>query len=77
MASSSVWSWRRSWPPRDASSVWSRLQEFVLKQKSDLLRMQLQKLNPTTDETYDELFAELVSIDGDLRRLRQGIRSAV
>ena len=60
-----------------ALSVWSRLQEFVLKQKSDLLRMQLQKLNPTTDETYDELFAELVSIDGELRRLRQGIRSAV
>jgi len=60
-----------------ASSVWSRLQELVLKQKSDLLRMQLQKLNPTTDEAYDELFAELVSIDGDLRRLRQGIRSAV
>ena len=60
-----------------ALSVWSRLQEFVLKQKSDMLRMQLQKLNPTTDETYDELFAELVSIDGDLRRLRQGIRSAV
>jgi hypothetical protein len=60
-----------------ALSVWSRLQEFVLKRKSDTLRMQLQKLNPTTDEGYDELFAELVSIDGELRRLRQGIRSAV
>ena len=60
-----------------ALSVWSRLQEFVLKQKSDALRMQLQKLNPTTDDSYDGLFAELVSIDGELRRLRQGIRSAV
>ena len=60
-----------------ALSVWSRLQEFVLKRKSDALRMQLQKLNPTTDDGYDELFAELVSIDGELRRLRQGIRSAV
>lgn len=58
-------------------SVWSRLQEFVLKRKSDELRMQLQKLNPTTDAGYDELFAELVSIDGELRRLRQDIRSAV
>ena len=60
-----------------ALSVWSRLQEFVLKQQSDALRMQLQKLNPTTDESYDELFARLVAIDGELRRLRQGIRSAV
>ena len=58
-------------------SVWSRLQELVLKHQSDALRMQLQKLNPTTDEGYDELFAELVAIDGELRRLRQGIRSAV
>ena len=49
----------------------------MLKQQSDALRMQLQKLNPTTDESYDELFARLVAIDGELRRLRQGIRSAV
>jgi DNA primase len=58
-------------------SVWSRLQEFALKHQSDALRMQLQKLNPTTDDGYDELFARLVAIDGELRRLRQGIRSAV
>jgi DNA primase len=60
-----------------ARSVWSRLQEFVLKHRSDALRMQLQKLNPTTDEGYEELFAQLVAIDGELRRLRQGVRSAV
>ena len=60
-----------------AGSVWARLQEFVLKQKSDALRMQLQKLNPTTDEGYDALFTELVAVDGELRRLRQGIRSVV
>jgi DNA primase len=58
-------------------SVWSRLQEFVLKHQSDTLRMQLQKLNPTTDEGYDELFTQLVAIDGELRRLRQGIRSSL
>ena len=63
--------------PDYALSVWSRLQEFVLKHQSDALRMQLQKLNPTTDEGYDDLFARLVAIDGELRRLRQGIRSAV
>jgi hypothetical protein len=39
--------------------------------------MQLQKLNPITDEGYDELFAQLVEVDGELRRLRQSIRSAV
>jgi len=60
-----------------ALSVWSRLRELVLKQQSDSLRMQLQKLNPTTDEGYDALFAQLVEIDGELRRLRQGTRSAV
>jgi hypothetical protein len=60
-----------------ASSVWSRLQELVLKQQSDTLRMQLQKLNPITDEGYDELFSRLVEVDGELRRLRQSIRSAV
>ena len=60
-----------------ARSVWSRLQELVLKRRSDALRMQLQKLNPTTDQGYDELFAQLVTIDGELRRLRQGIRSSV
>ena len=63
--------------PVYARSVWSRLQEFVLKQQSDALRVQLQKLNPTTDEGYDELFARVVAIDGELRRLRQGGHGAV
>ncbi len=60
-----------------AESVWFRLQEFVLKAKSDSMRMRLQKLNPTTDETYDGLFAELVEVDGELRRVRQVTRSDV
>jgi DNA primase len=55
-----------------ARSVWTRLQEFLLKSRSDALRMRLQKLNPTTDPEYDDLFRELVAIDGDLRRLRHG-----
>ena len=63
--------------PGYAESVWARLQEFVLKAKSDAMRMQLQKLNPTTDPAYDELFSELVQVDGELRRLRQSTRSAV
>ena len=60
-----------------AESVWSRLQEAVLKAKSDAMRLRLQKLNPTTDQGYDQLFIELVEIDGELRRLRQVTRSSV
>ena len=56
--------------------VWARLHEFLLKGRSDALRMRLQKLNPTTDPGYDELFQELVAVDGELRRLRQGLLDA-
>jgi len=54
-----------------AEGVWQRLQEFVLKGRSDELRARLQRLNPTTDADYDDLFEQLVSVDGELRRLRQ------
>ena len=56
--------------PEYAEGVWARVQEFLLKGKGDSLRAKLQKLNPTTDDTYDELFTELIGIDGELRRLR-------
>jgi DNA primase len=56
--------------PEYALSVWTRLHEFLLKSRSDAIRMRLQKLNPTTDTGYDDLFRELVGVDGDLRRLR-------
>jgi len=54
-----------------AEDVWARLQEFALKRSSATLRQQLQKLNPTTDPTYDALFQRLIAIDGELRRLRE------
>ena len=60
--------------------MWARLQEFLLKSKSDAIRMRLQKLNPITDTDYDDLFNELVGLDGELRRLghgEQGIDRAV
>jgi DNA primase len=57
--------------PAYAEDVWARLQEFALKRKSSALRQQLQKLNPTTDPRYDELFQQLIAIDGELRRLRE------
>jgi DNA primase len=62
--------------PEYAAHVFARLQEFVLKAKSDELRIRLQKLNPQQDPDYPRLFEELVSIDGELRRLRQGLLDA-
>jgi DNA primase len=64
-------------PTREyASHVFARLQEFVLKAKSDDLRIRLQKLNPQTEAGYDELFHELVAADSELRRIRQGLLDA-
>jgi DNA primase len=62
--------------PEYAAHVFARLQEFVLKAKSDELRIRLQKLNPQTDAGYDELFHQLVAVDGELRRIRQGLLDA-
>jgi DNA primase len=59
-----------------AAHVFARLQEFVLKSKSDDLRIRLQKLNPQIDMSYDELFLQLVAVDGELRRIRQGLLDA-
>jgi DNA primase len=53
-----------------AEDVLARLQEFALRRTGARLRQRLQKLNPTTDPTYDELFQQLIAIDGELRRLR-------
>jgi DNA primase len=58
--------------PEYAEGVWARLHAFHLKRRSDELRAKLQRLNPVTDEGYDELFQRLVSLDGELRRLREG-----
>ena len=58
--------------PEYADGVWARLREFQLKRKSEELRARLQKLNPVTDVTYEELFQQLVALDGELRRLREG-----
>jgi DNA primase len=52
-----------------AERLWARLQQFALKRQSTAVRLQLQKLNPQTDPRYDELFQQLIAIDGELRRL--------
>jgi hypothetical protein len=52
-------------------AVLDSLRGFVLKARSDDLRTQLQKRNPTTDADYDEMFRQLVEVDGELRRLKE------
>jgi DNA primase len=56
---------------RYAEQLWYRLQEFLLQRRSAALRQRLQKLNPQTDDGYDALFSELISLDGELRRLKE------
>jgi hypothetical protein len=56
---------------RYAERLWTRLQVFLLQRRSAALRQRLQKLNPQTDDTYDALFSDLISLDGELRRLRE------
>jgi DNA primase len=57
--------------PAYAEAVVDRLRTFVLKARSDEVRGKLQRMNPTTDAEYDELFRRLVEIDGELRRLKE------
>jgi DNA primase len=57
--------------PVYAEAVVDRLRTFVLKAQSDEVRGRLQRMNPTTDADYDELFRRLVEIDGELRRLKE------
>ena len=57
--------------PAYAEAVADRLRTFVLKAQSDEIRGKLQRMNPTTDADYDELFRRLVEIDGELRRLKE------
>jgi hypothetical protein len=58
--------------PAYATAVVERLRELVLKARSDELRGRLQKLNPTVDAGYEELFRQLVDVDGELRRFKEG-----
>jgi DNA primase len=55
------------------TGVWTRLQEFALQQRSNDLRRKLQSLNPTTDDSYDGMFQELIALDGELRRIREKV----
>lgn len=54
-----------------AQSVWSRIEELRLQRLRDEARQQLQRLNPVTDPSYDQLFQELIELDGALRKVRE------
>jgi DNA primase len=56
-----------------AHSVYIRLEELRLQRRSGDVRRRLQQLNPTTDPGYDDLFQQLIAIDGELRRLRDRV----
>ena len=56
-----------------AKGVWLRLEELRLQRRSGEVRRRLQQLNPTSDPGYDDLFSELIAIDGELRRVRERV----
>jgi DNA primase len=54
-----------------AERVVSRLEELSLKRRIDTIKKRLERLNPVTDpQTYDSLFEEYVSLEGERRKVR-------
>src|SRR5919106_2142171 len=54
-----------------AERVVSRLEELSLKRRIDTLKKRLERLNPVTDpQTYDSLFEEYISLEGERRKVR-------
>lgn len=54
-----------------AERVVSRLEELSLKRRIDTIKKRLERLNPVTDPlTYDSLFEEYVSLEGERRKVR-------
>lgn len=56
----------------EASELYRRFEVRELRSESQAIRMKLEKLNPVTQqEAYDELFVQLICIDGELYRRRE------
>lgn len=54
-----------------AERVVSRLEELSLQRRIGTLKKRLERLNPTTDpHSYDTLFEELISLEGERRKVR-------
>jgi DNA primase len=60
-------------PTREyAERTFLRLEEFSLKRRADVLRKQLQKMNPVKmPEEYDRMFVDLAALEGARRRARE------
>jgi DNA primase len=60
-------------PTREyAERTFLRLEEFSLKRRADVLRKQLQKMNPVKmPEEYDRMFIDLAALEGARRRARE------
>jgi DNA primase len=60
-------------PTREyAERTFLRLEEFSLKRRADVLRKELQKMNPVkTPEEYDRMFIDLAALEGARRRARE------
>jgi DNA primase len=54
-----------------AEQVFSRLEELSLGRRIATMKKRLERLNPTVDpQSYDSLFEELISLEGQRRRVR-------
>jgi DNA primase len=54
-----------------AEQVFSRLEEMSLGRRIATMKKRLERLNPTVDpQSYDSLFEELISLEGQRRRVR-------
>jgi DNA primase len=60
-------------PTREyAERTFLRLEEFSLKRRADVLRKELQKMNPVkSPEEYDRMFIDLAALEGARRRARE------
>lgn len=56
--------------PAYAEDLWTRLQEFALRRRSDDLRRRLAELDPARDADYDGTFRQLMALTDELKRLR-------
>jgi DNA primase len=54
-----------------AEQIFLRLEEFALKRQADLIRRDLERVNPLkAPEEHERLFERLVQLEGKRRRLR-------
>lgn len=51
--------------------ILKKLKEFTLQRQINILKSQLEKLNPTKDSNYDTLFEQLLELEASRRKLRE------